>query len=306
MSLSPRSSSLSSRKLLAVAEEADSPSPDPIKVVFDPDPVITGYTMPVASSTISRDVTATVTPKEETKNIKFSVGGVDRITFIEKSRDNAKGKVVLTVKGKSPTPSDKKGGDTQIVAKKDSTKVGEVNAIVKIPKGIGRPHPQRITDAEQLVTASNQLGSSTSSPAYVSDPPLPAGDVHLWTVFCHYLTVPVDDQFEARLDDLYAGVKVEERDVNLPWTYINQDMTSAGTYSDPVGLLIPKSPGPADVAADSAAAEAWLTGATMAMPTLPSFTQFIAVAVGGHLLAPSISNREVQGFPPDKVRIIWR
>lgn len=179
--------------------------------------------------------------------------------------------------------------------------VNGVPVLVVVPRAIATPHPQ----PQGPVTPVNHVADRQTSPKYTG--PLGANEVHLWTIYGHWLTIAVNDQFGDRLDNVYAGVKVEEYDGGN-WRYIFQNMTSNGTYQDPVGVTTDKSPGPANVSRGSAAAMNWPNDATMPI-TVPSepLVQEMRIKVGGHELrpVPAIQNRKVTVAVPNIVNITW-
>ena len=191
------------------------------------------------------------------------------------------------------TPSGKPEGDTTIQAKLGNHLCAEAPVVVVVvPKRIRPPYPE----ADGDVQSENVALYQGSSPAFQS---VPQGAVLLSTIYVHWLPITVEDQFQKPLDDLYAGVTVEEK-LGLADRDINQKLDSSGGYRDPVGWYIEK--GRAAKLSDE---ESQWTGSTNYLP-MPAvdFRQDIPVKVAGHEVGPI--KRRIILTPPRKVEIIWR
>jgi hypothetical protein len=128
---------------------------------------------------------------------------------------------------------------------------------------------------------------------------LPAGKVSLQTIYVRYLTITVKDQFNNLIGDIYAGAVVTET-IGAANVTINQPLTSASTYSDPVGLGIQHS----IVDATSTAAANWPAQPLQPMVSA-SATQNIPVQVDGFILVPAISARTWTTTAPSTLTISW-
>lgn len=274
--------------------------PSGVTVTFNPGTVvITGYTIPVASSTIARDVTATVVPPECAEDIDLVIASSLRATITNRVDNTTTGVITFKVKGTSATPST--GSDTVMQARcgVGGELLASVPVTVMIPKKIGTPHPT----ANQNVSGMNQVADATTSPAYFG--PLAPDEVALWTNFIVVLNIHVFNQFNGPLDGIYAGVAVDEFE-GATWKPINQQMVVAGTYADPVGAGWDKGgAGPHIVKRNSQEAQNWPTD-----PPAPCFnfnvTQNVGVRIGGHILNPGVVGRQVRlTTAPCNLKITW-
>lgn len=241
------------------------------RVTFDPSPIVTGYSLPVAESTIHRDATATVTPPECANDIQFRITGQNRLKPIAVgNRDATTGAIALEVFGNSGTPDAVPNGDTTIESfwtPFPAFATGQTQAVVVIPDAIAKPYPQ----ADGIVQGQNILVNNTTSPAAN----VAAPQVIRMTAYVHWLTIAVNDQFGNRLDALYAGQPVTEFD-KVP---MNQNMQADGTYRDPVGK------GVVDEIAldpDDPLAIAWPNQAPRPLNDSNFVKQHIPVQVAGH------------------------
>lgn len=190
----------------------------PTTVSFDPNPVITGYSLPITSSTIKRTVNATVTPASDANNITFDVSGVVRVGVKIISADNATGIIILEVKGNGtgPTPVSSPSGDTTINAKYSGNTVGQAQAIVVIP-----------------VTQKHKV--ETSFCINSSEPPS-SGKTHLFTEAGATVTITFFDQFGNALNAIYDGTGyVSETWTNQIVKYTNPE--TDGPIELPTGNL---------------------------------------------------------------------
>ncbi|NQT12109.1 MAG: hypothetical protein HQ582_05145 [Planctomycetes bacterium] len=284
------------------AEPSASPSPPPVTVTFEPDPVKTGYTIPASDLDIKVRVTATVEPISEVGNITITSGGPhpERIEIENFVTYPNAGKIEFDVKGKRATPGNIPNGDTTIEAKKGDSVCGAVQAIVLIPKSLTP------TSTNGIVSGVNQCAWAGSSLAYFG---LLAEDWrHLWTYYVHWLPVAVVDQFDDLLAPCYERAEVREGS----GLKINQQINAFGTYLDPVGRTAPRDPLPAssNYHKDSTEAANWPNDPHSAMPIgelQPS--QTFKVKVGGHLIQPGVVNRRVISSivgGQNNVQIIWQ
>lgn len=269
----------------------------PVTVTFDPDPVRTGFTKPLGDSTIVRSVTATVVPKEITNDIDISRDGPTppEVKIQNLERDTETGKITFDVKGLKGTPVAFPNGRTTIQAKYDGDVVGEVKAIVYVPKDIQTPHPVADSDVDPV----NLCADNGTSPRW--QPPLFETQCALVTHWSQWMTITVDDQWGNTLNDIYEGVDVEEL-YDESWWDINQDMTAGGTYQDPVSLF--RCPPIYIVLKTSDAAQNW--PAPPPPPTLPmgssgSGQQRIDIKVGGHQVGKV--KRDVTWTPPNHIKV---
>ncbi len=277
-----------------------------IEASFNPNPAITGYTLPLANSTIKSDtITFYVSPKALANTVVLSVAGQNRVTIHDIKRNAAEGTIKFTLKGTSATPTSAPKGDTFVLAKNGEKELARDTAIVVIPKAIAKPHPE----FDGAVTGFNQAGDASTSPAWWGQ--LPNGSVKLLTWYVTFLTIPVNDQFGKRLDKIYKGTAVTEHN-NQP---INQQMTAAGTYQDPVGSYripggnseVPKTiPDPQNPSQQipNPVVTNFVNGQALPIYVF-SQTQNIRVQVGGHELDPAVVNRKMEATAPNKIKITW-
>jgi hypothetical protein len=185
------------------------------------------------------------------------------------------------------TKSTARGDATVTATHTSGAKVDQAVSVV-VPAKVATPHD---TAGGGLVSR-NQVLDATTSPAFAG----PAGSVLLASVYIKFLTITVQDQFGDPVGDLYQGATVSENG----GTSINQPLSAASTYQDPVGVFASGGV----VAAGSAAATAWPTQPVLPIPTL-NITQNIPVEVDGFALSPAIVNRNVSSAPPSTVTITW-
>jgi hypothetical protein len=182
-------------------------------------------------------------------------------------------------------------GDAMIIATHSSGGMSKYPVSVVVPFQVGTPHD--VTGGG--LVAANRVLDATTSPAIIG---LPPGQVQLATIYVRFLNILVWDQFGDTIGTLYAGAAVTE----LGGIAINQNLTAASTYSDPVGFFFV--PVIAVVPAGSPAALAWPTQPLAPMQARTA-TQNISVQIDGFALTPAIVNRGVTATPPNTVTITW-
>jgi GT2 family glycosyltransferase len=273
-----------------------------IKVSFVTNPVRTGFTIQFQGANVIRKgipqlVEAKVEPASAVESIDFKPGGPNpgRI-LIENVVRQADGTVFFYVKGRDDTPANKPNGDTTVDALCDETVIASVQAIVIIPKAIAKPYPQA---AGALDPQNLGINRETSPAAY----DVPPTKVRLITAWIQWLPIAVNDQFGIRLHNMYSGAKVEERADDGNWYTINQPMSSAGLYLDPVFAFEPRPN--SDVLANSQDAQNWpLPPPPDPLPMVArSKIQDIPVRVAGHYIGTIV--RQVTATPPNQVTIQW-
>jgi hypothetical protein len=269
-------------------------------VTFSPNPIVTGYTLPAGSSTIKRTVTMTVTPVGDAANVNVRVKSgttasrIKAISIATTNRNATTGVVTFDVFGNDATPATSPYGDTTLQAYTGTNNVlGEVQVIVVKPWAVGMPHPE----PSGVVNGVNACLNINTSPGLID---VPANKVIRVTYWAQWLTITVNDQFGNTLGDLYTGQPVLEY-IFGGWYPINQSLSGAGTYLDPVSsfrtmgsLVDPNSP----------AAIAWPTKPKLAVMTI-NYTQNIPVKVAGHQLNTGIVNRRLVVDGNRKVTITW-
>jgi len=278
-------------------------------VTFSPNPIVTGFTKPVADSNIKKFVTATVTPAADAKvvNFRLKTGTQNRIKqpITVSFRNATSGQVRFAVSGISATPVTTPYGDTTIEAYKgtppNETVLGEVQVIVVTPTRIGRPHPE----PDGVVVGKNVALDQYSSPSKTE---IPDGKVLLVTMYAQWLDVPVWDQFGNMLASVYGEpgntAPVPER-ITTEWTKINQNMKTDGTYLDPVSRYHPRAANPI-VTKNSPAHLAWISITDPMRPLDKHESSFnLGIMVGGHELIGGTGNRTIVTTPPSTVKIIW-
>jgi hypothetical protein len=275
-------------------ESSASASVTVVEITFGSDPIRTGFTKPVASSTIASSEFLTCDPPEEVSNVTLHVTGIDRvdIQIIEVIPET--GYLLFNVKGTSATPSNKPNGDTTIEARVNGHTCAKAQAIVVVPDRFRQPYPQ----ADGNVDPENLVTDHSTSPAYFGA--LQANQVKLAICWIQWLTIGVNDQFNEPLDELYEGVDVEEK-AGGTWHDINQDLTDSGTYEDPVFYF--QQPADPVVNRDSERAVDWPTDPTLAMGVGGSAIQIIPVRVGGHPIGSV--NRKWTATPPKHFKVEW-
>jgi hypothetical protein len=130
------------------------------------------------------------------------------------------------------------------------------------------------------VEAVNYSLNKTTSPALINVPATRTVPITGWF---HWLTVVVKDQFGHALTDLYTGVEVQELLPAGTPKRINQQLSSAGTYQDPVGV--------------------YRIGHNQEMRAGAPIVQDFGVKVGGHRIGTV--KRTVIYTPPKYVEIVW-
>jgi len=166
--------------------------------------------------------------------------------------------------------------------------------IVLKPAAIHSPHPQ----FNGNVAGQNSALDSTTSPRAM----VGAGNVLLMSLYITYQTITVDDQLGNTLNAIYGGSPVTE----YGGVAINQLMTAAGTYSDPVGNrriagVVPAENPPGT---PNPAIAVFLASPVPAAPA-STVVQNIPVEVAGHSLNPAVVNRQVTTSPPNNLQIVW-
>jgi hypothetical protein len=225
-------------------------------------------------------------------------------------------------------------GDMSILAFHKGSELAWLYPVsVVVPGAIGAPHPQ-VDKEHGAVVGENRALNNETSPVW-AETFLP-GDVKLVTVYLHWLSVPVVDQFGEGIGGLYAGAKVEEK-IRGAWYNVNQTLKNDSTYRDPVGAIQEKEdiffggdkftdangngkwdPGEvltADYDNDGEydppdpEVEGWPTAPKR--PLAPGISiHKIPVKVDGFPLDPSVANRTVTaipGVPPaaDIITVVW-
>ncbi|MFA7160397.1 MAG: hypothetical protein WC299_13945 [Kiritimatiellia bacterium] len=166
--------------------------------------------------------------------------------------------------------------------------------VVLKPAAIHSPHPQ----FNGNVAGQNRALDSTTSPSAM----VGAGNVLLISLYITYQTITVDDQFGNTLNAIFSGSPVTE----YGGVAINQLMTAAGTYSDPVGNGIIAGVVPAE---NPPGTPNPVIAVFLASPVPPApastVVQNIPVEVGGHSLNPAVVSRQVTTSPPNNLQIVW-
>ena len=258
---------------------------------FSSDPIVTGFTVPEDRSTIeSKEETLTIKPERLARWVRFRIGVAltppyeIRATHRIINVDPDAGTVTFRVKGKSATPASEPTGDTFIEAFVGAYMVARARVVVVIPKAIATPHPTFNGQVNGVNMALSASSKPPIDPAGLGLAKLQPGHVAIVTAYFRTLTITVNDQFGDKLDAIYAGAPVTEGG-----NPINQQMTAAGTYDDPVGAqsLALNAQVPEDEQ------RYWLQVARVLSPETDQTTN-IPVEVGGHSLDPAIVNRRVQ------------
>jgi hypothetical protein len=271
-------------------------------VTFSPNPIVTGCSLPLATSTIHKTVVATVIPPASAADLNFRVkqGTQPRVIISVTNRDTTSGKVTFDVtvsaSGTGGTPPSAPYGDTTVEAYTSSTNVlGSLQAIVVVPWKIASPHPQD----SGVVTGTNACCSRGTSPCF-SD--VPVDKVKRATFYVQWQTITVADQFGNTTDRVYEGTPVEE--YISEWIAIHQNLSDLGTYRDPVGSNTPREVPPVLVKPDSADARAWLTAPLLPITT-GAWTNDMSIKVAGHILDRGIVGRRMTATADGQVNIVW-
>ncbi len=226
---------------------------------------------------------AVVTPASEAANITLTAGA--SLTMTNVARVNN----IITFDLVGNTRSTTRG-DATIIATQSNGSMTKFPVSVVVPAAVATPHD--VTGGG--LVAANRVMDASTSPAIIG---LPAGQVQLGTIYVRFLNILVHDQFGDTIGTLYAGAAITERGFA-----INQNLTAASTYSDPVGFFFV--PLVAIVPAGSPAAIAWPTQPLLPMDARTA-TQNIPVEVDGFALTPAIVNRRVTATPPNGITITW-
>lgn len=231
---------------------------------------------------------ATVTPPEDAPNVTIEVSSKITLSNIQRLSG---GIITFDVVGNSESPSNSCSGDSFIRAKHSGSTLANKTVLVVVPSKVATPH-----DTTGTYVAANRVLDAGTSPAFQG---LPSGQVALATIFARFLTITVKDQCNNLVGDVYTGANVTET-VGTSNVSINQQLTSASTYSDPVGGLRTFS----IVQRGSAAALGWPEQPLQPMVS-GSETQYIAVQVDGFTLVPGIADRTWTATPPNTLTITW-
>ena len=272
----------------------------------------TGYTIPLDESTLAKSVTATVLPKEKLDDVTFQMGGTHpaKAELGPVDPDATAGTATFDVKGKGQsTPTTV----TKIEAVCGGNVVGSVIVKVVIPKKIAQPYPEFGPAAPGVVD--NLIGlplSMPQSPVWFEKTVGALADNKrgLATTWHTLMTIQINDQFGDPLDQVYEGTKVEERLEGPPgemtWVNINQNITAAGSYQDPVGVFqvrLDDDGNPAYIFdAGSPIVDAWLSDPLPDMPLDPLNPQNFPVKVAG--ISVGTIKRQVIATKVDGVEMI--
>jgi len=263
---------------------------------FDKETYRTGFTNPPRRSNIAVKGTLECDPPATVADVTLGLIGPPRVKIEILRRDPAAGLLTFQLKGLTATPKLNPEGDTTLVARVDGKDCAEAQVVVVIPKAIHKPYPQK----NGPVTPKNMWVSVDTSPALFD---VPRGQVLLITAYFHTLIVTVEDQFGDILDELYEDAPVEEFIVveelfERAWHRINQSLSAAGTYLDPVGF---PARGPQVPRRDRSVLQ-WAR-----QPLIPlapgGQRQSLPVKVGGHFVGTIV--RDVIETPPANIQVIW-
>jgi hypothetical protein len=244
----------------------------------------------------SQQLKAQVFPFAEAANVTIEVSS--GLTLSDVVPNSSTGVITFRVVGNLTAGSTNEGDQNITASHNVEPYFVRKNVTVVVPFQVGTPHDT----AGGGVVVSNQVLGPTSSPAWYG---LPAGQVFLATTYKRVLTITVWDKWNHAIGDLYGGAEISENLGSITAT-INQFLSSASTYSDPVGYAEPRTSGPSVVAAGSADAVAWPSAPQVPLQgTVGPSAQNIDVFVDGFPLNPAIVNRTVTVSPPSSVTITW-
>jgi len=158
--------------------------------------VVTGYSLPVNKSTVAKEITATVTPKDMVNKVTFVMAGDDptRAKFKVTKTDKAKGIITIKVFGQKATPKDKPGGDTILHAKIEGKVKAVTNVVVVVPK------TQKHTFKEAKVIFENTIIQQIKTKQGVV--------YQMASRSYRTVIIKVFDQFGGQLASVYNGNKV--------------------------------------------------------------------------------------------------
>ncbi len=164
--------------------------------------------------------TATVKPPESVTNITLSASGRLSIGNIS----NSNGVIFFDMVGLNKSIEQ---GDAWVKASHPSGCEWKQDVSVIVPADIEKPEDL----PGGVVEGVNYAINESTSPASFNTP---TGQVELVTMYGHWMTLQVLDQFGDSIDDLYENAVVEEQ-LGGVWGSINQPVSATGTYLDPVG-----------------------------------------------------------------------
>ncbi len=267
-----------------------------------PTPFRVGKTGTVLSGTpINRkqSLKAMVTPAAEAANI--TIGVSNKLQKSNVIANPSTGIITFDVVGITQSMDP---GDATITANRSGTAVKTAPVSVVVPNNVSATHD---TNGGGVVIANRVLDATTAPPIVC----LPAGQVKLFTMYLRNLSITVCDQFGDLIGSLYQGAEISEfASCALQYLSINQQLSSASTYIDPVGWGTYG----VTVAAGSSQATNWPSaGKVAASIGCLTGNQTIDVKVDGFLLTPSIVNRTVDicgngsatTSPPVTLTITW-
>lgn len=251
-----------------------------------PSPLRIGIT--VGSHNRTQHLQAIIKPDAEAANVTLTASSALSLSNVARTGNTIKFDLVGVTRSTTR-------GDASIIATHTSGVTVKQAVSVVVPAQVATPHD---TNGGGLVSQNVAL-DATTSPA-LGDP-IPPGTVALVTIYDRFLNITVKDQFGDLIGDLYQGASITEG--GIP---INQSLSAASTYSDPVGPVFAKSP---DIAVTvvprgSADATAWSSQPLVPMQ-FRSTTQNIPVEVDRFSLHPAIENRQVTATQPNTVTITW-
>jgi hypothetical protein len=263
-----------------------------VSVTFNPSPVITGFTLASGTTQITNITDATVNPSEDTVSIDISINNSARANLVS-AIVNDWG-YQCTVAGLTATPANAPQGDAFIEARYHGALVGRAPIVVVVPWSLSPTS----TPGFVAVPGVNQAANSTTSPTYGGA--LAPGAVHLWTYYVTWQTITVLDQFGNTLNSIYQGSPVSE----AGGIGINQYLSAAGTYLDPVGVLT-NAPPPNNLQSTDPRVAAFLAGTPLPLVPVTGMQQNIQVQVAGQAMHPGVRSRTVSAQAPNLISVQW-
>jgi hypothetical protein len=158
-----------------------------VRVSFSTDPVITGFSLPVAASTISREVTAAVAPAWAADRIGFAISDSSRAAVDIVGCNTGTGVVSMKVRGLSATPGNIPGGDAELEAQAGQQKINSAKVIVVVP-----------------TSQSHSVGPTRMR--NFAQPSSWPGLYYPGTEVLGIVTITILDQFGNPLDPIYDGM----------------------------------------------------------------------------------------------------
>ena len=159
-----------------------------VRVAFAANPIITGFSFPATKSSLGKEIGVLVQPPHAVDQIKFVRAGDQptRVEVFEIEKNKGTGLIRLRVEGRSATPADMPGGDTEILAMLGEKVLRTAKVIVVVPT------------IQKHDVSSGYVLQNTAKPAG-------GGKTNVKSIAGTIVKISIFDQFGKLLDSVYNG-----------------------------------------------------------------------------------------------------